>query len=188
MGFLEEINSLDLSDDVKQKLIREHSSEVDPLKNENDTLKSRDRRSTVEDEVKSLGNMGFSEAPGLLKYARRVLLSPDAEEPGAVLLSDNEMGLSGDLATGATGREEVSAAKVLRTFISLMPTNDQGKVNLSDVAVVTDAEDRPASGNKTREEETDEHRSGLEKVTGRSLKRTRNRYRGGVPAPSGGDS
>ena len=86
MGILETIYTLDLSDEVKDKLRQEHASDLDPLKTERDSLKAQTRQQTVEDEVRTLAELGFSETPGLLKFYRRVLLSPDAEEPGAVLL------------------------------------------------------------------------------------------------------
>jgi hypothetical protein len=96
VGILEEIDKLELSDEQKETLRREYSTELDPLKNENDSLKAKDRRQSVDDEVKALAALGLSDSPGLLKYYRRALLSPDSEEPGAVLLSDTEMHLSGD--------------------------------------------------------------------------------------------
>ena len=135
MGILETIDGMDLSDEQKEKLRQEYSADVDPLKTENDSLKAKDRRQSVEDEVKALAAIGFSEAPGLLKYYRRALLSPDSEEPGAVLLSDSEMHLSGDVATGATGREEISVAGALRKFVELLPRNNEGKLDLSDMNV-----------------------------------------------------
>lgn len=183
MGILETIDAMDLSDEQKDKLRQEYTEAVDPLKTENDSLKAKDRRSSVEEEVKSLASMGLSEAPGLLKFYRRVLLSGDAEEPGAVLLSDSEMHLSGDVATGATGREEISVAGALRKFVELLPRNNEGKLELSDMSL-TDDHGRPDEGS-TDEDSTDEHRSNLAKITGRDLKRTRKRY--GATVPGGDD-
>lgn len=182
MGILETIDGLELSDEQKEKLRQEYSESVDPLKTENDSLKAKDRRSTVEDEVKALAGLGLSEAPGLLKFYRRVLLSGDAEEPGAVLLSDSEMHLSGDAATGATGREEISVAGALRKFVELLPRNNEGKLTLSDMNL-TDDHGRPDEG-KEEGETTDDHRENLAKITGRDLKRTRKRYGATV---AGGD-
>ncbi len=181
MGILETIDGMDLSDEQKEKLRQEYSADVDPLKTENDSLKAKDRRQSVEDEVKALAAIGFSEAPGLLKYYRRALLSPDSEEPGAVLLSDSEMHLSGDVATGATGREEISVAGALRKFVELLPRNNEGKLDLSDMNL-TDDHGRPDEGGEPdADKATDEHRKNLEAITGRSLKRTRKRY-GGMTA------
>lgn len=185
MGILEEIDKLELSDDVKEKLRAEHASEFDPLKSENSSLKAKDRRTSVEEEVKGLINLGFSEAPGLAKFYRRVLLSADAEEPGAVLLSDSELHLSGDAATGATGMEEISVAGALRKFVELLPRNNEGKLELSDMMLSTEEHGRPEEGGKEGEESTDDHRKNLEKITGRSLTRTRKRYHSGIV--SGGD-
>jgi hypothetical protein len=184
VGILEEIDKLELSDDVKDKLRQEHEREIDPLKSERDSLKAKDKRSAVEDDVKGLSALGFSEAPGLLKFYRRVLLSADAEEPGAVLMSDSELHLSGDVATGATGREDISVAGALRKFVELLPRNNEGKLELSDMMLATDDHGRPEDGGTEEGETTDDHRKNLEKVTGRKLTRTRKRYGGIV---SGGD-
>ena len=186
MGFLETIDKLDLSDDVKDKLRQEHQSEFDPLKSENDSLRAKDRRTDVEGEVEGLKTLGFSEAPGLLKFYRRVLLSADAEEPGAVLMSDNELHLSGDVATGATGREEISVAGALRKFVELLPRNGEGKLELSDMMLSTEEHGRPEEGGEEQGETTDDHRKNLEKITGRSLTRTRSRYARGIVS-GGGD-
>jgi hypothetical protein len=184
VGFVEEIEKLELSDDAKAVLLREHSSELDPLKSERDTLKATSRKQTVEDEVGALKSLGFSEAPGLLKFYRRALLSPDSEEPGAVLLSDTELGLSGEEATGATGREEMSVAGALRKFVELMPRNNEGKIELSDMAI-TDDHGRPEDGGTGDKETTDDHRANLAKITGREVKRTRRRYGGSVVSGGG---
>jgi hypothetical protein len=186
VGILEEIDKLELSDDVKEKLRQEHQSEFDPIKSENDSLKAKDRRSSVEGEVKTLQELGFSEAPGLLKFYRRVLLSADAEEPGAVLMSDTELHLSGDVATGATGREEISVAGALRKFVELLPRNNEGKLELSDMMLSTEAHARPEDGGEEGGESSEDHKKNLEKITGRSLTRTRKRYRGGIVS-GGGD-
>lgn len=187
MGFLETIDTLELSDEMKEQLRREHAGEVDPLKSERDGLKARSRQQEVEDEVKALGSVGFAEAPGLLKFYRRVLLSPDSEEPGAILLSDSELQLSGDTATGATGREEMSVAGVLRKFVELLPRNSEGKLNLSDMMLAEEDHGRPEDGGEEGKETTDEHRKNLERITGRDLNRTRKRYGGGVSSGGGGD-
>lgn len=186
MGILEEIDALELSDDVKDKLRQEHLKEVDPLKTERDSLKAKDKRSAVEDEVKGLATLGFSETPGLLKFYRRVLLSADAEEPGAILMSDSELHLSGDAATGATGREEISVAGALRKFVELLPRNSEGKLELSDMMLATEDHGRPEDGGKEGEETTEDHRKNLEKITGRNLTRTRKRY-GAMVTGGGGD-
>jgi len=186
VGILEEIDKLELADDVKEQLRQEHSREVDPLKSERDSLKAKDRKSSVEDEVKALGSIGFSDAPGLLKFYRRALLSPDAELPGAVLMSDAELHLSGDEATGATGREEYSVASALRKFVELLPRNQEGKLELSDMALSTEEHGRPEEGGEEGKESSEDHRKNLAKITGRTVTRTRKRYGGGVVA-AGGD-
>jgi hypothetical protein len=185
VGFVEEIEKLELSDDQKQVLLREHGAELDPLKSERDTLKATSRKSEIDGEVETLKSLGFSEAPGLLKFYRRCLLSPDSEEPGAVLLSDTELGLTGEEATGATGREEMSVAGALRKFVELMPRNNEGMLNLSDMHL-TDDHGRPEDGGEGGEgDKTDEHRANLAKITGRDIKRTRKRYGGSVVSGGG---
>ena len=186
MGILETIDALELSDEVKEKLRQEHASDLDPLKSERDSLKAKDKRSSVEDEVKGLATLGFSETPGLLKFYRRVLLSADAEEPGAILMSDSELHLSGDVATGATGREEISVAGALRKFVELLPKNNEGKLELSDMHLSTDDHGRPEEGGEEGKESTEDHRKNLEKITGRNLTRTRKRY-GAMVTGGGGD-
>lgn len=189
MGILETIDAMELSDEQKEKLRQEYTADVDPLKTENDSLKAKDRRASVEEEVKTLGGLGFSEAPGLLKFYRRVLLSGDAEEPGAVLLSDSEMHLSGDVATGAAGREEISVAGALRKFVELLPRNNEGKLNLSDQALELEDHGRPEDGGEPDPEaKTNEARENLGRITGRDLKRTRKRYQRGVASGAGGEN
>lgn len=173
MGFIEDIEArTDLSDEIKASIIAAHKGEVDPLK-------AKSRRETVEGEVTQLSNLGFSEAPGLLKFVRRVFLSDD-EEPGVVLLSDNEMGLSGDLSTGATGREEMTVAGAIRKFIDLLPVNAEGKLNLSDQVNAADNHGRPdnGDGNESEEERVAKHDARVKRLTGSSVKRDRTkRYR-----------
>ena len=185
MGILEEIDKLELADDVKERLRTEHLSAIDPLKSERDSLKAKDKRSSVEEEVKGLGALGFAEAPGLLKFYRRVLLSADAEEPGAVLMSDSELHLSGDAATGATGREDISVAAALRKFVELLPRNNEGKLELSDMMLSTDDHGRPEDGGEEGKETTDDHRRNMEKITGRSLTRDRSKRYGGIVSGGG---
>lgn len=188
MGILETIEAMELSDEQKDKLKQEYQADLDPLKTENDSLKAKDRRTSVEDEVKALGGLGFDEAPGLLKFYRRVLLSGDAEEPGAVLLSDSEMHLSGDAATGATGKEEISVAGALRKFVELLPRNNEGKLNLSDQALDLEDHGRPEDGGEPDPEaKTNESRANLGKITGRDLTRTRKRYQRGIVTGGGED-
>lgn len=175
MGFLDELDKMDLADDVKERLIQEHRGEVDPLKQQNDSFSARSRRESVEAEVTTINAMfGDDGAPGLAKFVRRILLSADAEEPGAVLLSDNEMGLSGDTVTGATGREEISISQAVRGIFERMPKAEDGRIALSDQAIANDDEGRPNSGND--DDKAEEHKKNLRSITGRTVDRTRKRY------------
>lgn len=177
MGIIDEIKALDLADDVKEKLIREHQAEINPLKETNDSLLARSRKESVNTEVAQLSELGFDEAPGLLKFYRRVLLSADAEEPGAVLLSDGELELSGDEATGATGREEISVAGALRKFVELMPRNQEGKLNLSDQVHANENLNRPETGDPNDPDARKQARTErASRLAGRPVNRTRSRY------------
>lgn len=192
MGYIEDVQAMNLSDEDKQVLIEAHRKEVDPLKESNKTLNARSKKETVEAEVVALGDAGFEEAPGLLAYFRRCLLSDDAEEPGAVLLSDNDMGLSGDLATGATGRESVSVASALRKFVELMPRTEEGKLRiaLSDQGAATDNHGRPGTGGgdeRTDEEKATEHAERVGRLAGRPIERTRKRYQRHATITAGGE-
>lgn len=188
MGLKEDLDKLDLDDGVKQQLLASHEGEVQTLSTELTTLRTKDRRSDVEREVTELSDAGFKNQPGLLKFYRRVLLSDD-QEPGTVLLSDPDMGLSGDVATGATQREEKTTADVLREFVGLLPKGDDGKFVFSDMLLADDDHDKPDTGDEpSAEDKSKEARERLGKITGQTVQRTRKRYSGGAPVPAGGDA
>lgn len=186
MGFLEDLEKLDLADDVKEQMRQAHSSEVQTLSSELTTLKTKDRRSDVEREVTELSDAGFKNHPGLLKFYRRVLLSDD-QEPGTVLLSDADMQLSGDVATGATQKEEKTTADVLRDFVKLLPKGDDGKFVFADMLLADDDHGRPddTEGDPTPEDKTKQAKENLSKITGRTVERTRKRYSGGMVGVGG---
>jgi hypothetical protein len=202
VGILEEIDALELSDDVKERLKAEHNREIDPLKADRARLARDSKRDKVEDEIKSLGVL-FSddegnvvpEAVSLLKFTRRVLLSDTdadpAQEPEAILLADHELGLSGDQATGAHAQEGITAAGAVRKFVELLPTAEKdGKMRLllSDVALSADDHGREAGSGATEEESDStkraEHLAGA--IGADVPKRTRSRYSGGRPAAKTG--
>lgn len=173
MGYVEDVQAMELSDDVKAQLITAHNSEIEDTAKERDSLKAKSKVATVEKEIE---DWGLSDHPGLAKYVRRTLLSPDSEQPGAVLLSDSEMGLSGDSATGATGREETSVADVVRNIFKLMPHSEDGRLNLSDQAISSDDHGRPEKGDDDPDDKTNKARANLAKHTGKATKRTGKRY------------
>ena len=189
MGYEEDIQAMDLADDVKQQLIQAHRAEVDPLRDENRTLSAETKKEKVETEIEALKGMGFEDAPGLLVWVRRVYLSADAEEPGAVLLADNELGLSGDNASGATGREEISVAGAIRKFVELMP-KEEGKLKINLAAQITGEDDhgKPESGEeKSEEERATERRERASRLSGRPIDRAAVRAkRYGVASLTGG--
>lgn len=191
MGLLEEIDSLELDDATKARLRQEYSSEVEPLREDNTTLRRDTRREQVETEVQELSDAGFSDAPGALAFYRRVQLSDDGEA-GIVLMSDAQLNLSGDQATGARTEEDMSAGEVLRHFLSLLPRNHEGalRIVLSDQANEGDDHGRPDNaGDGDGENNTEKRRQDASKWVGRDLTkpRTRSRYRRDA-VPAGGGS
>lgn len=163
MGLLDTIESLGLSDDVKAKVIAEHQTDLGEKETEITSLRAKDRKSDVEKEIEDLKNLGFSEAPGLLKFVRRIYLSDD-EGPGIVMLSDNDLHLSGDDRVGATTREEISTAGAVRQLISLLPRNGEGKLELSDQGIAADDTNRPDKEGDQKETEEDAAKARRERV------------------------
>lgn len=181
MGLLEEIDKLQLSDDDKNKLRAEYGVETSQSQSEIDRLRRRDNKAAVEREVEGLKKLFGEESPGLLKYTRRVLLSDD-QQPSGVLLSDDDLELEGDERTGARNEEDVTMAGVLREFIKLIPRNADGKLALSDQALLTDDHGRPGSGDDKEERETQasESRKRVESALGRPIARESKRSQGMV--------
>lgn len=176
MGFLEEIDRMELSDEVKDQLREQHRLEMNSKDDELLQLRRRNRRDEVEAEIKDLDVLFNSEAPGLLKFVRRVYLSDD-QQPGSVLLSDADLELSGDEATGSRSEQEISVAGAVREFIKLMPRTQEGTLKLSDQGLVTDdhTDDQDES-----DEKSTERRKRVESTLGRPVERTRGRIKGRV--------
>lgn len=181
MGLIDDLDSMELDDSVKEKIRQAHQSEIEEKDGEVQRLRREQDRDEVEKEVKDLGNMGFGEAPGLLKFVRQVFLSDD-KEAGTVLLTDADLSLSGDDAVGARQREEISTADTLRRFIELMPKKEEDgklKVALSDQGIAAEGDDPPPSGDDpTPEEAKEQSRKRAETALGRTVpQRSRKRYR-----------
>jgi hypothetical protein len=192
VGILETIDALSLSDEDKARMRREYAEEVDPLKTERDTLKQTDRRERVKVEIANLADAGLKEAPAALAFLRRLYLSPDAEEPGVVLFADHELGLSGDEATGARNREEMSTKAAFEHFFSLLPKDKDGKlkVTLSDQGDITDDHGKPKTGDNVADADanTAEHKSSLGRAIGRDIGRpSREKRYGGRQSSGGGE-
>jgi hypothetical protein len=185
VGLLEEIDKLELSDEAKTKLKKEYGVEVGTKDDELEKLRRRNRKSDVEKEIDDLkalfGDKPEDQAPGLLKFVRRVYLSDD-QQPGSVLLSDADLELSGDEATGARSEEEISVAGAVREFIKLMPRSQDGKlkVMLADQANASGDHGRPGSEEEEGEEAQTEKRKRVESTLGRPVERKRDRYKGSV--------
>lgn len=170
MGLLDDLDQLNLSDEQKEIVRQKHAADLAEKDTEIQTLKSKDRRDSVEQEVEALGGMFSDPQPGLLKFVRRVYLSDD-EEPGLVMLSDSDLNLSGDSATGSTTREEITTAGVLRKFISLLPQNQEGKINLSDQGIAADDHGRPEKdGDESDDDQEAAEQARRERVRGLGIK------------------
>lgn len=188
MGLLDTLDTLDLSDEVKAQIRADHEAEVAGSSEENARLRALARKQAVEQEVAELSDAGFKENPGLLKFVRRVLLSDDSE-PGLVLLSDADMELTGDDATGAAQKEEITVAGAVREFIKLLPKDEEGKIALSDQALASNAGDPPDNGDDDPAKKTEGAKERLGKITGNTVVRTRKRYSGGrLHVAAGGDA
>jgi len=179
-GFLETLDALELTDEQKEQLRQGHDEELTPLQEAQRLSAAQARRAAVDKEIEELGKLGFSDQPGMLKYARRVFLSDD-QEPGIVLLSDGDLELDKDEQIGAKSREEVSTADVLRKFISLIPRDDDGKLALSDQILASDdIEEKPEEEEGADEEKAKaESRKRASKLIGRPITR---KGRGGEDA------
>ena len=190
MGILETIDALNLSDEEKARMRREYAEEVDPLKSERDNLKANDRASRVRVDIANLADSGLKEAPAALAFLRRLYLSPDAEEPGVVLFADHELGLSGDEATGARAREEMSTKAAFQHFFSLLPKDTDGKLKLalSDQGDITDEHGKPKTGDDAADSEanTAAHKESLGRAIGMPIGRPSRAKRYGGRQSSGG--
>src|SRR4051812_36568268 len=100
MGFLDTLDSLELSDEQKEQLRQGYTEDINPLQEAERLAAAQARKANVEKEIEELGKLGFSDQPGMLAFVRRVYLSDD-QEPGIVLLSDSDLELGKDEATGA---------------------------------------------------------------------------------------
>jgi hypothetical protein len=175
VGFLDDVKKLELADDLKEKLIQAHQSEIDPYKEQNDKLQAKTKQDSVKREVDDLKALFGEDSVSLLKFCRRVFLSADAEEPGAVLLSDADLELAGDDATGASGREDISVAGALRKFIELMPRTDEGKLK---VQLSEQVEESLAGSNRPDGDNEEDVSVKASRLAGRPVKRSGKRYAG----------
>lgn len=184
MGFIEDIEALELSDEQKDALRRAHEQEISPLQADLEARRAREKKETVEQDVSMLADVIGEKNVGVLKFYRQVLLSDD-EEPGLVLLSDDELELSDDQRTGTTGRREVTTAGMLREFVGLLKqaAGTSGQINLSDGLSDGNGNDRPpVTDAPTGEQATAERKERIAKVTGLpTVTRTRKRYTTTIP-------
>jgi hypothetical protein len=183
MGLLETIEALDLSDEEKATLRAEYEGDLAPIREDANKSKRELRRDTVEAEIKEFSDLGFP--PGVLKLYRRIQLSDDAQEPGAVLLSDDDLNLADDQRTGARSREDVSVAGACKQLMEAIKTSTDAdgtvKSLFSDQAIAAESTDKPDVGDAS--DKTQKSKDNLAAITGRSVERSKTRYRnGGVGA------
>lgn len=190
MGYVEDVQAMDLSDDIKEKLITSHMQETRPqrlagYKSEADAVVDRFRK------------MGFSEEEGctaFLKRLRRIQMSEDAHEPAAVLMSDSDLELTGEAKLDAGSREEVNLADEVVNLLNLLPGAIEGKlkIQLSEQALAAEEGERPGSGDENPEQAASDASKRLSTHTGVQTKGvSRSRYRRGgrvVATSQGGDS
>lgn len=188
MGILEEIEGMDIPEEQKQKLRDAHAEEMRPQR-------VAGYRTGADEFVAKLSDAGLKEAPGFLKEVRRVLMSEDAHEPAAILMSDADLNLTGDDATGATTREEVTLAGEVKRLFSLLPGFNDGelKMQFSQQGNIAEAGTAPAHGDGPEgSADVATARQNIRRVTGQdgdAPKNTRKRYRrGGHTVVTGGDS
>lgn len=180
MGLLDKLDELELSDDQKELIRQEHEADIAPYQEQAQLASARARRQAVENEIKELGTLGFSDQPGLLAFVRRVYLSDD-EQPGLVLMSDQDLELDGETATGARTREEVTAAGVLRKFIEMAKRADDGKLALSDQILASENVEDPPEEEEGGDDENKykESRKRAAKMLGRPITRKSRNGSGG---------
>jgi hypothetical protein len=129
-----DLSALELSDDQRNAL--------QALLSENQTLKAERRREAVEAEVQRVMGLGLSENTGFVKLYRRLLLADDGEP--AIVLSDESTGTD----------RGVSLTDALKSMIDALPRNAEGKIVLSDQALVSQAGTRPANESAEEREES----------------------------------
>lgn len=139
-----QLDSLGLSDEIRTQVeaaLRTRDEEIE-------RLQAEDRKSKVEQEIAELSDAGFREAPGLLKYVRRVKLRDDGEIAG-ILAADDE-----------NKEQEVTLSQVIDGFIERLPKNQEGKYELSAQALGHEAGEKPADN--ADEENQKSHEQQLE--------------------------
>lgn len=118
----EELDRLELSDEAR--------AAFQQILDDNAQLSAKTREAEADRRVEELKELGLSEKPGFLKLYRQIHLSDDGG-PAAVLLSDE-----------GEKEERVTAKDILDRAIEALKGAD-GKVVLSDQALVTGDDDKP---------------------------------------------
>lgn len=134
MSALLDLSKLELSDSDRTAL--------EAVLSENSKLKAERHREAVETEVTRVMGLGLSENTGFVKLYRRLLLADDGEP--AIVLSDESTGQN----------QGVSLTSALKSMIDALPKNAEGKIVLSDQALVSQAGERPANEAADEKDET----------------------------------
>ena len=133
----EELERLDLSD--------EQRAAFQSVLDENAHFAARSREAEVAQRITELEELGLKEFPGALKLYRSVALSDDGG-PAIVLLSDN-----------GQEKQRKTAKELLDDFLSALKGAD-GKVHLSDQALVSGNDDPPPADTETGDKRPVEER------------------------------
>jgi hypothetical protein len=145
----EELSQLNLSE-----IPESQRAVFQKLLNENVTLSAQTREIEADQRIRELEGLGLRDRPGALKLYRQVMLSDDSG-PAVVLLSDN-----------GQNERTLTAREILDQFIDAVKGAD-GKVLLSDQAIASGNDDRPAATpdgeRKSLEERLAEAREALQK-------------------------
>ena len=118
----EELDKLELSD--------EQRSAIQPLLDENASLRVSTRESEADHRVGELKELGLEERPGFLTFYRDVFLSDDGGA-AVVLMSDN-----------GREKERLTALEILDKAVEALVGSD-GKVMLSDQALLSGNDNKP---------------------------------------------
>lgn len=143
-----DLSALDLSDDQK--------AAIAPFIAETERLRREQQKTAAEAEVQRVMDLGLSEQTGFCKLYRRLLMADDGQ-PAAVLMSED----------GTGAKEEITLTSALKQMIDALPKNAEGKLHLSDQALVTEAGVRPPD--KDADEEVEESHDAILADTKRRL-------------------
>lgn len=142
----EELDRLDLSD--------EQRAAFQQILDENVSLSAQTRIGEADSRVAELEGLGMKDRPGALVLYRQVMLSDDGG-PAVVLLSDD-----------GKEKKRLGAKELLDQFIDALKGPD-GKVTLSDQAIVSGNDDPPPANSEDEQRPLDERLAEAKAALGR---------------------